>query len=67
MAIFVTLSEGPESADAVPFLVVDDATVAREVATIIARRLGLGVAARNQRPVVRVIRSPSEPDDGGMP
>jgi hypothetical protein len=39
--VYVTLSEGPESADARPFLTVDDPDVAREVAQVIARRLGL--------------------------
>jgi len=66
--IFVTLSEGPESADAVPFLVIDDAKVAREVATIIARRLGLAVGVPATRSALRRLRPLSSPDhEGGDP
>jgi hypothetical protein len=43
MAVFVTLSEGDECETSRPFLVVDDQQVARDVARVIARRLGVSV------------------------
>lgn len=42
--VFVTISEGEEAVDAHPLLVIDDPGVARDVARLIARRLGLSDA-----------------------
>jgi hypothetical protein len=67
MAVFVTISEGTDSAEARALLVVDDPKVARDVATIIARRLGVSVgvpATRSAPRPLRPVRRPGEPEGG---
>jgi hypothetical protein len=59
MATFITISEGDDAVDAHQLLVIDDPGVAREVARVIARRLGLSEAT------VRALRAlPAGSDEG---
>jgi hypothetical protein len=64
MAVFVTISEGDEAVDAHPLLVIDDPGVARDVAKVIARRLGIPVPAPRERgrtrPVIIGLPRPGE-------
>jgi hypothetical protein len=55
MAVFVTISEGDEAVDAHPLIVIDDPGVARDVARLIARRLGVAVPAPRERNASSVV------------
>jgi hypothetical protein len=65
--IYVTLSEGADSFEARPFVVVDDPDVAHAVARLIARRLGVqavaGARATPQPVRALPVRRPDEDGD----
>jgi len=62
MAVFVTISEGDEAVDAHPLIVIDDPGVARDVARLIARRLGVPVPASRERAASSVVALSSRPE-----